>query len=420
MPDPDVSGGPSRIAPDGRLLLLGASARALAASAARSREATRLFPRGLLAIDYFGDTDLAGAAPTSFEVTVVSVHRDLGLPRTTASLGRAALASAWSSLAYAGGIENRPGLVRLLARRSDGAETLPRVLGNDAKALAAVRDPRRLFPLLHAIGLPHAAVRFGDALADGWDADAWLVKTRRSAGGAGVRAPIEGAVLPPGRFLQERLRGPVGSACFVADGRQAVLLGVSEQISGWEALGAREFRYAGNIAGPSDAFLSSEALDLVAATARRVTERFGLRGLNGLDYVVHRGVPRLIEVNPRWTASMELIEERTGRNLFDRHLRASEGAGVATHDAWEAREGNARPALGRFLAKGILYATETCVAPDPRALEALGARDRPHLGERIESGEPICTLIVEGDDADDCRSRLEKKAALARARLAPA
>lgn len=418
----------------GRLLVLGASARALAVSAARSIETKRRFPAGILAIDYFGDTDLCVEARRSAhgrgeasdrsmtEVAVVSVRRDLGLPRTTTSLGRAALVGEWSSLAYTGGLENRPGLLRLLERRqaADGPRT---VLGNDAKTLAAVRDPRRLFPFLQAQGIPHAAVRFDNAIATGpalAGAASWLIKTMRSAGGAGVRESIVGAPLPRGCFFQERLRGPIGSAAFLADGKEAVLLGISEQLSGWEALGASGFRYAGNIAGPWSAFLSPGALEQVGRTVRRITERFGLRGLNGFDYVLCGGVPSLIEVNPRWTASMELIEERTGRNLFDLHLRTSEGDRIAEDRPWPEPEWDARASSGRLLAKGVLYARDACTAPDPAALEELGARDRPARGERIAPGQPICTLLVEGGDPGACRVRLKEMAATVRSLLKPA
>jgi uncharacterized protein len=408
--------------PGGRLLLLGASARALAASAALSVEARRRFPGGLLVVDYFGDTDLAADRrrprdPEWPDVVVASVSRDLGLPRTSSSLGRAALHERWSALAFTGGLENRPGLLRLLARRrAVGGETGV-LLGNGPQALRFVRDPRRLFGFLAARGIPHAAARF--EMPSGGHAR-YLVKKVRSAGGSGTRAPVPGEPLPPGHFLQERLRGPIGSAAFLACDRGAFLLGITEQLAGWAALGASGFRYAGSIAGPASAFLSGEALGRIDLAAQRITERFGLRGLNGLDYVVQDGVPHLIEVNPRWTASMELIEERLGRNLFDLHLKSLEAVWEGPGRRSLPLEAEAGDGARRFLAKGILYATHDCVAPDPVALAALGARDRPRAGESLAAGQPICTLIVRADGADACRSRLRESADAARALLRPA
>jgi predicted ATP-grasp superfamily ATP-dependent carboligase len=280
-----------------------------------------------------------------------------------------------------------------------------------------VRDPRRLFGFLAAAGIPHAAARF--EMTSGGEADV-LIKKVRSAGGSGTRAPVTGEPLPPGHFLQERLRGPIGSAAFLACDRGACLLGITEQLAGWEALGASGFRYAGSIGGPASALLSKEALGRLDRAAQRITERFSLRGLNGLDYVVQDGVPHLIEVNPRWTASMELIEERLGRNLFDLHLRSLDEGWEGPGSRSLALEAEAGDGAGRFLAKGILYATHDCSAPDPAALEALGARDRPRAGESLAAGQPICTLIVQGDRADDCRARLRESADTARALLRPA
>ena len=419
---PTAPRAPSGSGAAGRLLLLGASARALGASAVLSVEARRRFPGGLLVIDYFGDTDLAAdrvrsRQPSWPDVSVLSVSRDLGLPRTTSSLGRAALKERWSALAYTGGLENRPGLLRLLARRRAAGGVIGSLLGNEPQALRSVRDPHRLFAVLVAQGIPHAAVRFDGPPRDGAE---YLVKKVCSAGGSGIQTPVPGEPVPPGRFLQKRLRGPIGSAAFLACNGRAVLLGVTEQLAGWEALGASGFRYAGSIAGPAGAFLSDEALGHVGLAAQRITERFGLRGLNGLDYVVQDGVPHLIEVNPRWTASMELIEERLGRNLFDLHLRSlqDEGEGLGLRSL--PRETDAVAGTGRFLAKGILYATRACTAPDPAALEALAARDRPRAGESFTPGQPVCTLIVRGDGTDDCRARLRESAAAARALLRPA
>ena len=46
--------------------------------------------------------------------------------------------------------------------------------------------------------------------------------------------------------------------------------------------------------------------------ADAVTRDFGLVGLNGIDFIARAGVPWPIEVNPRYSASMELLERRCG------------------------------------------------------------------------------------------------------------
>ncbi len=60
--------------------------------------------------------------------------------------------------------------------------------------------------------------------------------------------------------------------------------------------------------------------------ANQLTQEFGLRGVNGIDLVIpdDLGV-HLIEVNPRYTASMELVERAYGLNIFALHLEALAG-----------------------------------------------------------------------------------------------
>jgi len=329
---------------------------------------------------------------------VLSLWRDFGLPRSTASLGRAALALEWSHVACAGGLENRPALLRLFAGRGG-------LLGGPPRAVAAVRDPATLFPFLEAAGIAHAPIAF-EAPPSGRGAR-WLLKRRRSAGGGGVRAASPGERRRPGEHFQEWIDGPTGSAAFVAARDGTALLGVTEALGPDEVAGAPAFRYAGSLLGPPGALLGSDAMGDLDRAASLLTRRFGLLGLNGFDFIVDRGVPRIIEVNPRWTSSMELYESRAGGNLFDFHLAAIDGGAPA---------GVHIGAVGaaRFIAKAILYATEPVTAPEPSLLEAIGARDRPRAGEPFLPGQPICTLLAEGADRDACLRSLRSRCDAAR------
>jgi predicted ATP-grasp superfamily ATP-dependent carboligase len=385
-----VSGAP-------RLLLAGASVRAQARSALAGAAARALFPGGIVTVDYFADHDLTSDP----RVTPVSIARDLGLPRTTAGLGRALirLCSAGTirqSLAWAGGLENRPALLRRLAK------SVP-LLGNEPAVVAAVRNPALLFAALRAAGLRHPDLPRLDAAPR--DGGRWLFKRRRSAGGRGVRTAAPGEPRRPGEDLEERIDGVAGSVAFVADGRDARLLGATEQLPS-----ARDFRYAGNIAGPVEALLSPGDRAALERAAGVVTGRFGLRGLNGLDYILTPDGPATLEVNPRFTASMEILEELAGVSFFDLHLQALDG--TLPHQAMSDRADRAPTPTSTgsaWMGKAILYAEDPVEAPDPGTLEPLGVRDRPHRGERFEAGQPLCTLIVTATGREACRAALGAK-----------
>jgi len=392
------------------------SVRALAASVAASRLASESFPSGVLALDYFGDADLQGRRrPRSF--TVLSLPRDLGRPRSLLSLARAALDLDWDALVYAGGLENRPRLLRRLEARGG-------ILGNGAASVERVRDPAILFPFLRRLGVPHAATWVGGAGPPRKTGLRSLWKPLRSGGGAGVREAKAREIRPRGHYRQELLRGAVGSIAFIADGARATVLGASEQIVGCSELGGSGFRYGGSIAGPPGALLPAGALALLAEAATAITGRFRLRGLNGIDFVLVGAEPRLIEVNPRYTASMELIEELAGQNLFDLHLGAIAGGPLPDGPLPVVPRGPARPAVkgaaGPLLAKGILYADRPVRAGAPEALFALGCRDVPVRGESFAPGQPICTLIARGPSPAACRSGLAALAGRARRLLASA
>ncbi|HZN03186.1 MAG TPA: hypothetical protein VFD06_06320, partial [Candidatus Polarisedimenticolia bacterium] len=204
-----------------RLLLLGASVRALAASVLRSPRARARYSGGLLLLDYFADDDLAREPRVVFACGMDQRAR----PRSTAGLGRAALALAadgwrWEGLAFTGGLENRPGLLRLLARRAP-------ILGSDPASIAAVRDPVRLAAFLEKEDLQHAGVsRLDTVPSEG----RWLFKRRRGAGGSGVREARSGERRRSGDDLQARLDGCAGSIAFVANGSEARLLGATAEI----------------------------------------------------------------------------------------------------------------------------------------------------------------------------------------------
>ena len=107
------------------------------------------------------------------------------------------------------------------------------------------------------------------------------------------------------------MQGCLASVVFVAAAGRAVPFGVSRQLVGEAAFGATGYRYCGSILAASDdvQFERDAALvDAACAMARAISEEFDLAGVNGIDFVARDGVPWPIEVNPRWSASMELVE----------------------------------------------------------------------------------------------------------------
>ena len=217
-----------------------------------------------------------------------------------------------------------------------------------------------------------------------------------------------GARVPRGSYLQQFVEGTPGSVVFVAASGRAVPIGVTRQIVGDAAFGAAGFQYCGNILASAcdDHFQDGERLFRRASTvASAVAEAFGLAGVNGVDFVARDGVPHAIEVNPRWSASMELVERAHDVSVFGAHADACR-LGVLPAFNLLARQRGIDAA-----GKAIVFARCGVTIGETRAWIAAGIRDVPHPGERIEAGRPVCTVLAGGRDAASCYRELVRRAA---------
>jgi len=363
-----------------RTLVLGVSTRAAVESAVRGGHE-------VVAVDFFGDRDQAGLAES------YALRRDLGLPATAEGLEAAAGRLRADAVVYGSSLENHPEVVARLAGRR-------RVLGNSAEALREVRDWAVLRRFCREAGIAHPVTLLrGEERGAG--RGRWLRKRVRSGGGHGI-APWDGSALDDAHVLQAVVEGAPASVAFVADGARSRVFAVTEQLLGIAALGASGFSWCGNILPPEvDGGVAGGAslygeLDAMAAA---LTRRFGLVGVNGLDVVIGRdaeGAPRayLIEVNPRFSGSMELAEWSSGVNVFSLHLDSFAGRLPETAVA--------APAGRDTLGKAIVYARRALVVPDADDWPGSAARDLPWPGERIERGHPVCTVVARGRDRRDC------------------
>lgn len=379
-----------------RILITGVTTRAIAESAQAAGY-------DFVTLDYFGDFDQKARCEN------YALARDFGLPWGPAQLYEISRRLKYDAVAYTAGLENHPAIVGRLAAGATAAaaprdDAPPALLGNRPEALARVRHWPTLFAFLQAQGAPAPRTLSGERPAPP-AAHRWLRKPVRSGGGQAV--VIWEAGDAPGRdyVLQEYVAGRPCSAAFVANGREAVVLGLTEQLIGQAAFGATDFIYCGNLFPLSglDAAAQRALAAEVGALVTALTREFGLVGLNGLDFVLCDGRVWPLEVNPRYSASMELIEAARGCSAFDWHVRS----------AWRGELPDLRRGClpgGAVYGKTILYAERDCRAPDTRDWAERGIRDVPFPGEAIARGDPICTLLGRAATADACYAGLVDKA----------
>lgn len=405
------------------VLVAGVSTRAIAESAARAGF-------GVVALDGFGDLDQHPS------VRALSLRRDFGMAFSARAAATAAREIPCDAVAYLSNFENAPRAVAAL-----GAGRA--LWGNAPAVLRRVRDPLQLACALRRRGLAAPAVlrgaprgvprgfdphRTGASLSPREDGDAsrprWLAKPLKSGGGQRVHlwhghdvapdGPTGSRLSRPARvprdcYLQELVEGVPASIVFVADGRRAVPLGVSLQLVGDRAFGAHGYRYCGSILTDGQGAPCSNGDTLVESAARlatAVTEEFGLIGVNGVDFIARDGIPYAVEVNPRWCASMELVERAHGISVFGAHAAACADHALPDFDLTSARF------RSRVIGKAVVFARRDVVVGNPHAWLSDGCvRDIPHGGECVPAGRPVCTVFAEGADASVCHVALVRRAA---------
>jgi uncharacterized protein len=364
-----------------KLIVIGASARAAAYSAQRAGFAP-------YAIDLFADRDLAAICPA------VKIAQ---FPREFLTALAATPQAPWI---YTGGLENHPRLVERLA-------AIRPLLGNGGDTVHRVRDPIGFASAVNETEChsPRIARSRGEA-----DKRRWLVKPRRSGGGLGIRFATDRDTggLPRGTYLQEYVEGESASAVFVAAGGRAVLLGATRQLGGRDFGLDRPFLYVGSI-GPLS-HLDDEAMKL-DRLGTVLANRFGLVGLFNVDFVRTERELWPVEVNPRYSASVEILERILEVSLLDLHVKACEMGALPEERPWPT---------SRFAGKAVVYARRNGFVPP--ALDNLirewnqpgqwpGLVDLPRVGEMVRGGQPVVTVLAEGGSADEVDHQLRRRSA---------
>jgi predicted ATP-grasp superfamily ATP-dependent carboligase len=366
---------------------VGFSTRAVAESAVRGGY-------DVVTLDYFGDRDQKEL------VENYSLMRDFQLDFSAEALLEASRSLRFEAVTYNSSLENHPDVVEELAEGRI-------MLGNSPAVLRRVRDWAQLRTVCQQENIPYPVTFIPGEEERIGGSGRWVSKPMLSGGGHGVSF-WRGGALGKGRILQEWIAGRPCSAAFVADGQRCVLLGLTEQLIGRTELGARGFTWCGNILPLGLLDPEREAvLGAVREMVEKLTRVFGLRGVNGVDFVLGRSetglVPYLVEVNPRYTASMELVEWAYGLNVFDLHVRSFGGA----LPSFLLEEALRQPG---FYGKGIVYARQDVVMPETAGWRSQGRRDVPFPGEQIEAHHPICTVLVQGKTRDECWANLREAA----------
>jgi predicted ATP-grasp superfamily ATP-dependent carboligase len=387
------------------ILILGASARAAAQSARRAGFAP-------VCGDLFADVDLLRCAAA----TAVA-H----FPSELLAVARAAPAADWM---YTGGLENHPALVERIAAARP-------LRGNSAEVLRRVRDPFLVADALRRAGLDAPECR-ATAPKIEERGRRWIHKGKQSSGGSLVREwhgdecrmtggePQGARRAKRGWYFQQRMEGLPCSAVYVADGGTATLVGVTEQLLVSEGPSKGAFCYAGSV-GPFP--LSATCRKTFESIGLTLAHEFELIGLIGVDAVMSGDRVWPVEVNPRFPASIEVLEWALASGAATAALTvASETDHVDSAVGWhvaacrESRLPTVPDLVGtRWFGKRIHFARRDCAISAALIAwaDSLNApcrwpavADIPVLGTRIRARHPVLTNLADGSSRNEVLERL--------------
>ena len=326
-----------------------------------------------IALDLFGDRDTCCAAHWLQAGKPGTLTIDPArLSNTLARLARRRDMLGWVA---GSGFELHPNWI------DRGARHL-RLWGTDAATVAYVKDPHHFFGLLDALDIAHPEVAFTPVASRGW-----LRKQIGGCGGWHVRRCVDGmpAVSPATHYFQRERPGTPMSLLFLADGEHIAPLGFNQLLC--EDLPASPFAFAGVI-GPVP-IAAGPAQDILHA-ATELARHLGLQGLNGIDFLLHRGQVEVLEINPRPPATVALYDTRIAGGLMRAHLAACDGklARVPMPGG---------PPSGMRIVYADRRRTITQQA-SARMQAADWCHDLPRPGVQIGAGEPWCSVSATAAD----------------------
>ncbi|MEM1305605.1 MAG: ATP-grasp domain-containing protein, partial [Planctomycetota bacterium] len=240
------------------------------------------------------------------------------------------------------------------------------------------------------------------ASAEGLPLDgSWLCKTYRGSNGSGVWPHSHSAAADANRtacVYQKHMFGTPASATFCSDTGGARLLGVTEQIVNAWQLHAPDWAYCGSI---YRADLLERFAKEVGDIGQTVCGEFSLRGLVGVDLLFDYERFWLIEVNPRFTASVEVVESHRPAAAVAEHASCF-GADPAKEDVPSPRCLAGRAVLFADQEANVEHSLAQLLA---KSASAGRVADIPEAGSVICRGKPVLTVLWESDDADSYWTR---------------
>jgi len=255
------------------------------------------------------------------------------------------------------------------------------VLGNPSETFVRLHDKPIFFSRLDKLNIPYPDVCFVAPTS----ADNWLVKPMQNQGGLGIKRYHPKNFTESAVYWQKFQGGTQHSVLFLADGKEARVIGFNTQ---WSV-----------DLGESQAFIFSgiiNSCDLLEQQKERLTDWlkklvpfFTLQGLNSLDFIQAGDKSFVLEINPRPSASMQLYDT----DLLIGHIKACLGE-LTDYGSHEG-----------FTGYQIVHAKQNVIISDKFEWPSW-CKDLPESGTTCRTGQPICSIIAHQNEAQSVMNEL--------------
>ena len=195
-------------------------------------------------------------------------------------------------------------------------------------------------------------------------------------------------------ILQEHIEGTNVSSSVLSSQNDRKNL-INSRLITEHDLGNESYEYSGNIL-PLDEnsfrmfndnqteINADELNDEMKDTSEDLIKQFNLIGSNGVDYILDKdGKLKIIEINPRFQGTYELVENSLDINLLDAHIKACEGEIIDI------------PNPSQYSIKKIIYARKQVNIGN---LNIPNVYDIPYEGVKIEKDQPLVTIISSNEN----------------------
>jgi predicted ATP-grasp superfamily ATP-dependent carboligase len=354
-------------------IIIAISGRALAVSANRAGYR-------VIVADCFADEDTSSVSEAVYQLQ----YTDDGFieEELLTTIEKILSPASNAKLVIGSGFESQPDLIDKLAE-------LAPVFSNNKKTIIKVKEPSSFFPMLKKYAISHPKTMFSRPDLS----ENYLIKKNAGIGGINTRWLEQNDESDDNNYYyQEYVPGEVASVLFLANGKQAKIVGFNHQLQS-EDFPESPFLYQGAITLNKNIINNIEVIDNII---NKITSSSKLKGLCGLDYIINeQNEVVVLEVNPRPPATFELHEEE--RALFDAHLACFDGKFV------ELEQQNTNNS--KFKGYAILYAKENLFISDKLMLPEW-VKDRPRAESVIPTKFPVCSVHAKEISLDKLKAML--------------